>query len=432
MKAAASEGRRAALLVLGIGLMYAPMLSAPIIYDDAGHVRDNAVFQLPFSAFWRGLISRDYFAFAVERTYQPLVTLFHYFTHNDPLIYRLSGLSIHAVNSFLIYKIAQRFAGRRPALISCLLFASFPAHTELLNFSAFKGHLFAASCTLAVLLSVIDFCAGKVKTSLPLRSVVFLILGLLCKETALAAVLLTYIYIAIFARSELRRLRYLLLTFAAISVSYLWFRFSYLAPPPPFPRIFTYSPVESFAFYVRTLAVPYPLCLERSLPGGPSYLLWLAASLAAFILVRKSRESVFSLLWIPATLLPFLHLISFSNVSPVADRYLYLPAAGFCLLLATSLAHVPRGELVLCALAVLWSGLTLARNLTYRSTRALFEQGASCAPHNPRAQFLLGMICFQEGDYKASRAAYERVLSLTDSPGARAALLDIDRVERSR
>ena len=157
-----------------------------------------------------------------------------------------------------------------------------------------------------------------------------------------------------------------------------------------------------------------------------------AASLAAFILVRKSRESVFSLLWIPATLLPFLHLISFSNVSPVADRYLYLPAAGFCLLLATSLAHVPRGELVLCALAVLWSGLTLARNLTYRSTRALFEQGASCAPHNPRAQFLLGMICFQEGDYKAYRAAYERVLSLTDSPGARAALLDIDRVERSR
>ncbi|MDD5303058.1 MAG: hypothetical protein PHS14_08100, partial [Elusimicrobia bacterium] len=57
---------------------------------------------------------------------------------------------------------------------------------------------------------------------------------------------------------------------------------------------------------------------------------------------------------------------------------------------------------------------------------------ASCAPRNARAQFLLGMICFQEKDYAASRAAYERVLALTDSPGARAALADIEREEKAR
>ena len=38
------------------------------------------------------------------------------------------------------------------------------------------------------------------------------------------------------------------------------------------------------------------------------------------------------------------------------------------------------------------------------------------------------MICFQEKDYAASRAAYERVLALTESPGARAALADIERL----
>ena len=41
------------------------------------------------------------------------------------------------------------------------------------------------------------------------------------------------------------------------------------------------------------------------------------------------------------------------------------------------------------------------------------------------------MITFQEKDYPASRAAYERVLALTDSPGARAALVDIERAEKT-
>ncbi|MEQ1920494.1 MAG: hypothetical protein ABL955_15000, partial [Elusimicrobiota bacterium] len=84
----------------------------------------------------------------------------------------------------------------------------------------------------------------------------------------------------------------------------------------------------------------------------------------------------------------------------------------------------------LAGLIVIWGAIAASRNLTYRSTRALFEQTASCAPQNPRAQFLLGMITFQEKDYPASRAAYERVLALTDSPGARAALLDIERAEK--
>ncbi|MCR4296185.1 MAG: tetratricopeptide repeat protein, partial [Elusimicrobia bacterium] len=80
---------------------------------------------------------------------------------------------------------------------------------------------------------------------------------------------------------------------------------------------------------------------------------------------------------------------------------------------------------------VLWSGVAVSRNMTYRSTRALFEQTASCAPLNARAHFLLGMVCFQEKDYPAARAAYERVLSLTESPGARAALADIERAEKA-
>jgi hypothetical protein len=421
-----------AALAGAIILIYAPALVSPVIYDDVSHVRDNPAFALPFLDFLSGLFSRHYFSFANERTYQPLVTLFHYATHSHPLIYRSFGLALHFLNAVLLYRVAQRLAaGRRPAIFAACLFSVFPASTELLNFSAFKGHLFAASCVLAVLLSVIEYCAGKDHQSSPFKICLFLILGLLSKESALVAVPLSLLYVVLLARPELPRLKPLAAAVAAVCAVYLWLRFSWLTPPQAFPRRFEYSSLESFAFYVRTLAVPYPLCLERSLPSGPRWLLWLGVFAAAAAFLRRSKEGLFALAWIVLALAPFLHLIPFSNVSPVADRYLYLPAAGLCLLLARW-GDSPRGARALAVVLAIWAPIAAARNLTYRSTRALFEQTASCAPRNARAQFLLGMVCFQEKDYAASRAAYERVLALTDSPGARAALLDIERAEAAR
>lgn len=432
MKKISLEQRGSAALAGAIALLYAPALRSPVIYDDAWHVRDNPAFRLPLGEFLSGLFSRDYFSFANERTYQPLVTLFHYMTHDHPVIYRAAGLGIHFLNAVLIYRVAQAFnAGRRPAIFAAMLFSFFPAHTELLNFSSFKGHLFAASCILAVLLSVMQYCARTSKTTLPLKSFFFLMLGLLSKESALIAVPLSLTYIAFFARPELPRLRRLAAPVVLICSAYLLLRFAVLTPPRAFPRAFDHSSLESLAFYLRTLVVPFPLCLERTLPQGPFWPFWLAAFAALAVFLRRSKESLFFLAWIPVALLPFLHLISFSNVSPVADRYLYLPVAGLCLLLSFHAGRSRRGELALSAALLVWAGITASRNLAYRSTRALFEQTASCAPLNARAHFLHGMICFQEKDYPAARAAYQRVLALTESPGARAALADIERAEEA-
>jgi len=408
--------RGAAALAAALILVYAAALNAPVMYDDLSHIRDNPAFLLPAWDFLAGLVSRNYFSFASERTFQPLVTLFHYATHGSPLLYRSFGLAVHLLNVGLLYSIAQHLtAGRRPAIYAAILFCFFPAHTELLNFSAFKGHLFAATCVLAVILSVIR------EQSSPLKIIIFLAAGLLSKESALVAVPISLLYAVCFRRADLKRL---LISASILCALYLLYRFAYLTPPPAFPRRFEYSSLESLAFYLRTLVVPYPLCLERTVPAGPWFAAWLSAFAAASWLLRKSKPSLFTLLWIPLALLPFLHLISFSNVSPVADRYLYLPAAGFSLLLAFNL-----NERALIAVAVAWTALTGARNQLYLSPRSLYADTASCAPLNPRAHFLHGNACFQEGDFPAARAAYERVLSLTDSPGAREALENTKREE---
>ncbi|MBI5246693.1 MAG: hypothetical protein HY923_05890 [Elusimicrobia bacterium] len=425
--------REAAGLAAGLALVYAPALTAPVLYDDTSHVRDNPVFSLPFLDFWTGLISRDYFAFVRERTYQPFVTLFHYFTHASPLVYRSAGLVLHASNAALVFEIARRLTGRaRTAALAALLFAAFPAHTEALNLSAFKGHPLAAFFSLAVVLAVMEACAGKGRLDPKLTAAAgcLLAFALLAKESGLVAVGLAATYIALFARA--RRLAPLAAVFAALTAGYLAFRFAWLAAPPAFPGSFARPTFESLAFYAKTLVLPLPLCLERSLPAGPLWLAWLAALAAAAWTLRKSREGLFCLAWIVLSLLPVLHLIPFANVSSVADRYLYLPAAGFCLLLAHLYGREARGERFLGVLLAAWTALTFARNLDYRSARALFEQTAACAPGNARAQFLDGNARFADKDYAGARAAYERVLALTDSSGAREALAELDRLEKKR
>lgn len=423
-------GRRAALLAAAVALVYSPVLTAPVLYDDLPHVRDNPVFSLPFGAFWLGLVSREHFAFVGERTYQPLVALFHYFAHGLPALCRVAGWGLHAANAALVYEISRRLTGRpRAAALAAALFAAFPAHTEALNFSAFKGHALAAFFVLAVIVGVMELCSerGAGDRRLPLALACLFAFALLSKESGLVAAPLAAVYAILFAREKPGRLKTAAFAFAVLSGGYLAWRFLWLAPPPAFPVRFEYSPLRSLAFYARELAVPYPPCLEHTLSPGGLWPLWLAALAVAAWGLRRSRESLFALAWIVVALLPVLHLIPFSNVSPVADRYLYLPAAGLCLLLAHVFGASVRGERALAVLALVWAGLSFSRNLDYRSARGLFEQTARCAPDNARAHFLAGNARFADKDYPAARASYERVLELTDSKGAREALAETER-----
>lgn len=424
--------RVASALAAGTALVYSPTLFAPVLYDDLSHVRDNPVFALPFGRFCSGLVSREYFAFVGERTYQPLVTLFHYFTHDHPAVYRVAGWGLHAANALLVYEIARRLTGKvRAAALAAFLFAAFPAQNEAVNFSAFKGHLLASFFVLAVVVVVMDLCAEKgakggvsvERFDRPDAACALLAFALLSKESGLVAVPLAAAYQLLFVPRPSPRLNKTAAAFAALGAGYLAFRFLWLLPPPAFPVKFEYSSLRSLAFYFRELAAPYPSCLEHTLSTGVAWPLWLGVFAASAWFFRRSREALFALAWIVVALLPVLHLIPFSNVSPVADRYLYLPAAGLCLLLAQVIAE----ERALIALLVVWTGLTVSRNLDYRSARSLFDQTARCAPDNARAHFLAGNARFADKDYPAARDSYRRVLELTDSAGAKAALDETER-----
>jgi hypothetical protein len=391
-------------------------LTAPVFYDDLSHIQNAPLLGKSWGEVWAAVLGRRYFELASERTYQPLVTLLHHLTGARPLLYRGLGLAVHALNAFVVWRLARRLTGARAAWLAALLFCAFPASTETVFFASFHGHLLACAGTLLALEAWLDYLADRGQRPLA-RSLLWLTLALCAKETGVTAAALCGL--AWLLRGRPRRSIPGLAALAGLCGLYLAWRFLALNPPPAFPGTFARPTLDSLAWYARALVWPWPLCLERQLPASPALgALVLAGLAAAGWAWRRKAGRLFLLAWLPLALLPFLHLIAFANLSPVADRYLYLAAAGWCLLLA-DVGASRGGEAALALLLTVWGGMTAARNGLFRDERGFFEQTAQCAPDHPRAHYLCGLARLKDGDPRGAAVAFLRAHTLWPSDGSR-------------
>lgn len=403
------------LLILVIAI-YAATLGAPVVSDDIIYVWDNAIFRLPFGAFWRVLAGLNYFEFAQERTYQPLVTLFHYFTCNDPAIYRLTGILLHAFNGFLVFLLGRKLTGSgKAALAAAVLFILFPTHTETVNYSAFKGHLFAFAFGVSGFLLWIRALESPKPLHPFLACCALYCLALLSKETGVLMLGLAAFYgLSMGSHEKARAVKLGALLLAPTAV-YLLFRFKLLTPPPP-EFHGTADPAAVFGWYLRLLAFPQPLCFERTFASVWWEYALSAAFAVLFWLSRHRPAARFGLFWIVWGLLPYLQFIPFSNYSApgfvlVADRYLYWSAAGLCLALGQLLSE-HEYRYVLGAALIFFGASSLRRNLLYLDEKAFLEQTVACAPRHPRAWANLGKYFLQRNRFELAQEATGKAITL--------------------
>lgn len=397
-------------LAAAVALAYAATLTAPVFGDDRRFVENSPFLLLPLSEFLRGLFSRDYLALTGEGTYQPLVTLFHYAAHGRPALYRAAGILLHAVNAALVYRVALRLkTAPSSAVLAAALFALFPTHAETLIVSSFKGNLFAFLFSFAALL-----CWARALDTGSWRAVagayLCFALALASKETGLLAPGLMAAYSLLFARRRHPHLqRRAGLGFALAAACYLFWRFRGLdtGAMPPWPH----SPSLLFGWYMKTFLWPYPVCRERLAPAGLSWHAFTALFLAALWGARRRPEILLGLLMMALGLMPVIQRAQYYMDSPVADRFLYLSAAGFALALGLA-ARGRAARAALAATALIWGGVTLQRNLLYRDTRALYEQTVACAPDHFKAWGVLAENQLSRGEDAAAQASARKAISL--------------------
>jgi len=150
-----------------------------------------------------------------------------------------------------------------------------------------------------------------------------------------------------------------------------------------------------------------------------SWLAWAVLLTAAWLWRRSRPVLCFGLLWIPVTLLPVSGIIPLLNLQ--ADRYLYIPSAGWCLAAAAALAEAARARPLWARAAACSLGLgllasfawgTVSRNRDYRNELAFYQATDRLDCGIPRNHVNLALALQRAGQARQAEAHLRSALRL--------------------
>ena len=339
-------------------IVYLNCLQNSFVYDD-----DTTIINNYFIRHWSNLpdlFTIKYFVLSAELTYRPVVTLSYFidytFWHLNPLGYHLTNILLHSLNSVLIFIFGfQVSKNRTSALISALFFSSYPLFSEVVNAVGFREDLLAF-----LFLTLAFICYLKVNQH---RNILYYSLSLFCyflslfsKEMAITLPILIILYDAVFKGTSYLKARYLYyLGYFFIVFFYILNRFFFLHNPlesqVPYPQnsffvnFLTMSHI--LASYVKLLFLPFHLNADYVVPFSTSLarvsfwltvLLFIAVATISYRLRFQYRHMYFFILWFFVTLIPVMNIIPLGNI--MAERYLYIPGAGFSMIVACLLSKM--------------------------------------------------------------------------------------------
>lgn len=362
-----------------------------------------------------------------------------------PWVFHLLNVLAHATSSALLAGLVLSFGlGNGAALLAGALFAVHPAYSEAVLWISGRTDLFAAGFGLGALLVIArgDRLPRAMRGGWPAG--VLLLLALLSKESAVAVALVAPLVALACNRDRLRAH----LTSIGLAVGvYLLLRVTTLGGlgssglpdrGPLGERLLQAGALA--ATYLARLVFPWPSrtdpvpMVERGTLSLPLALLGLGIliglALCGFAALRRlfrpalgrggtaSRffdhpAAAIGLALYLLALAPVLQLIPTGEV--YGERFLYLPAAGAMLALATLLGpslSAARAQTMLFALVLPFSALLQLRVADWQSDLTLFTRSVQVAPESPRAQANLGSALMKAGRANEAEPHLARAVEL--------------------
>ncbi|HEX2669922.1 MAG TPA: hypothetical protein VHM25_03565, partial [Polyangiaceae bacterium] len=382
------------VLVVVLG-SYLPVLGAPLVWDDVHLIERTPLVQTlhPLSeyfrqGFWQGddLVQGPIY-------YRPLTILSLALDSaaygNTPAGFHLTNLAIHLISTGLLFWLLRtRGCGGYAAVLGAALWALHPRLTESVAWVSGRTDVLAAFFVLCALL--VRARGGHLRRA---ASALLLLLGLLCKEVALAGVAAVLVEDWLAEGPVAARLQRMAPTAVALAV-YAGLRASVTGVAPQGGHSLTQQLVLAAAaigrYLVMLLTPWFPnLLIGRLDRPGVFYALLGCATLSATgywavrrrLRIRKEQGAALALMLVALGLV--LHLVPIVVKVVAADRFLYLPLIGLILLLA------PVGEWkhwrVLAAgaaLALSFAVATFVRTDTWSDEVKLWTETYQANPDN--------------------------------------------------
>ncbi|XP_032222074.1 protein O-mannosyl-transferase TMTC1 [Nematostella vectensis] len=468
---------------------YANSLSCDLVHDDIFAIKENpdirpnvSLYDVFINDFWGKPMSSN----TSHKSYRPLCVLtfrLNFILHGlDPLGYHLINVVCHVLVCLTFVHFVEKHVWRctRLAAITGVLFASHPIHTEAVTGVVGRADVLACFLFLLSLLSYIRSLKNEnsVFTSVYIWCCVALgAMAMLIKEQGITIFGVCVLYHAFIenrlweriikgeqistvlksCKSLITRTCLLMLVVTCLLVFRLWMlggslpKFTTQDNPASFSdslltRVLTYCYL--FAFNLWLLLSPYKLSYDWQ--GGSIPLVETVwdprnlATIAFFSLIvlllwfsllsqegeKEDQQVVFiSLLLMIVPFLPASNLL-FRVGFVVAERILYIPSLGFCLLVihgANKLcqwshqhkpgqrsATIPSKLITffLILLIVLFCWKTVDRNHVWKNRETLFRSGVETLPHNAKVHYNYGNFLKDIGDIEAAKHHYAISLKL--------------------
>ncbi len=421
--------------VLAVVLIsYLPALKSDfVLWDDDVQILDNITIRS-----LDGEHLRDIFTTTVNKIYIPLTTLsfaveHHYFGY-DPFIYHLDNVLLHLLVTAFVFVFARQIGlSRLGAAAAALLFGIHPMHVESVAWVTERKDVLYAFFYMAALVSYARYLDKRGIGFLALTTLLG-ILGMLAKPMALSLPLIFLLLDWFKGRPLSRRMILEKLPLIIFIGGLGWMTYAAHARIPGesatqsiliWPWTFTFY-LRQFVFPLFSVPIyrlPKPIALSNA-----EYLL----SAAAFVLIvyavirwRRNKWFLFaSLFWF----LSIFFLLRFDEVKDtniVADRFMYLPSTGFCLLAALGLERLwkqPRGNggavwkalgLTAClALGLVFSFRTSAQCKVWKDSVFLWEHQLQFFPKEHLALNNLATALYREEEYKKAEEEYRKIMRI--------------------
>uniref|UniRef100_A0A1I8JF98 dolichyl-phosphate-mannose--protein mannosyltransferase n=1 Tax=Macrostomum lignano TaxID=282301 RepID=A0A1I8JF98_9PLAT len=399
---------------------YVTSLHCDFVFDDASAVRDNK--DLRPHVPWTQLFRNDFWGTPMaeeksHKSYRPLTVLTFRLNYAlaelAPFGYHLGNVGLHALVSAMFLAACRALLSgiveERASAVAAYLFALHPVHTE-----AVAGLLSAA----LFLLALRAFAARRDYSGVWL-AVLYAALGTLCKEQAITVVAVCAFHELYVARRGIT-LGQLVAAFSTGQLALrpaarrhrrpdvgrvmgaqlpVFTRFDNPAAHSPTPtRQLTFNLL--LPLNLLLLLLPWPLCADWTMGSVPLFespltqphLAALVLAFYAWLLglvwvALRSRAGQWDWAWLcwpcrscrPPTCSSFV----------IAERVLYLPSMGFCLLVGLGYRLRHRLPESVCRLGLLltliaFSGKTLCRNCDWKDEYSLFTSAVRVNPNNAK------------------------------------------------
>ncbi|HUG35679.1 MAG TPA: hypothetical protein VML54_01945, partial [Candidatus Limnocylindrales bacterium] len=401
-------------------LAYAGTLAYDFVWDDTLLIQRGYHLH-PWRDLWPALTSH-FWAEVQESShyYRPLITLSFFLDVRlwgvNPFGFHLTNVLAHLGVSLAVLALARKLVGGGIAAgAAALLFALHPLHSESVAFVSGRTDIFA---TLFFLLALLGY--GRWRETgrlLPwAASLAAFFLALTAKEVAvvLPAVLVLWDWARGGGRGDVMTVPRALARYApygAVIGAYSALRFAVLGGMVDADGA-TWAPlvvraltgIEIIGRYAWLVLVPfpanpYPVIVSVLPPPGLAWWLWTGFLALTLVLTvgaaLRSRVVAFGALWFWVTLIPFAGVNFLPLSAPIlAERFLYLPSVGVCLLLGLAVRRLlgeidlrgrsrqlrPAPALGLAALLVVYAGLTLWRNEDWKDDYRLYLRMVEMSP----------------------------------------------------